>query len=153
MISDVGAKSPLSNRTAGTTTLRRAGAGQLAGACPTCSGPVGFPQRPGEPNGRHRHNHDVGVWSHCPGEWEWGTDHGHATNLFVLGGPVRGGKVYGQWPGLQPEQLFEGRDLALTTDFRGVFGELILKHLGNPNLDAVFPNYSVKSEQFRNLLT
>ena len=82
-----------------------------------------------------------------------GTDHGHATSLFVLGGPVRGGKVYGKWPGLQPEQLFEGRDLALTTDFRTVFGEIVLKHLGNPNLGAVFPNYSVKSDQFRNLLT
>ena len=81
-----------------------------------------------------------------------GTDHGHATSLFVLGGPVRGGKVYGQWPGLQPEQLFEGRDLALTTDFRIVFGEIVLKHLGNPNLGAVFPNYSVQSDQFRNLL-
>lgn len=81
-----------------------------------------------------------------------GTDHGHATNLFVLGGPVRGGKVYGKWPGLQPEQLFEGRDLALTTDFRTVFGEIISKHLGNPNLDEVFPNYSVKPDQFRNLL-
>jgi uncharacterized protein (DUF1501 family) len=46
-----------------------------------------------------------------------GTDHGHANCLFVLGGPVRGGKVYGEWPGLTPEQLFEGRDLALTTDF------------------------------------
>jgi uncharacterized protein (DUF1501 family) len=82
-----------------------------------------------------------------------GTDHGHATSLFVLGGPVRGGKVYGQWPGLQPEQLFEGRDLALTTDFRTVFGEVILKHLGNPNLNAVFPNCDVKPDQFRNLLT
>jgi uncharacterized protein (DUF1501 family) len=81
-----------------------------------------------------------------------GTDHGHATSLFVLGGPVRGGKVYGKWPGLQPEQLFEGRDLALTTDFRTVFGEIIVKHLGNPDLSAVFPNYSVKSDQFRNLL-
>lgn len=81
-----------------------------------------------------------------------GTDHGHATSLFVLGGPVRGGKVYGKWPGLQPEQLFEGRDLALTTDFRSVFGELILKHLGNPNLKAVFPNCDLKPDQFRNLL-
>ena len=80
-----------------------------------------------------------------------GTDHGHATSLFVLGGPVRGGKVYGKWPGLQPEQLFEGRDLALTTDFRTVFGEIVLKHLGNPNLSPVFPNYSVKPDQFRNL--
>jgi len=81
-----------------------------------------------------------------------GTDHGHATSLFILGGPIRGGKVYGRWPGLQPEQLFEGRDLALTTDFRSVFGEVILKHLGNPNLNIVFPNYDAKPDQFRNLL-
>jgi uncharacterized protein (DUF1501 family) len=81
-----------------------------------------------------------------------GTDHGHATSLFILGGPVRGGKVYGQWPGLQPDQLFEGRDLALTTDFRCVFGEVILKHLGNPNLKTVFPNCDLKPDQFRNLL-
>ncbi|HEX2524659.1 MAG TPA: DUF1501 domain-containing protein, partial [Terriglobia bacterium] len=81
-----------------------------------------------------------------------GTDHGHATSLFVLGGPVRGGRIYGQWPGLQPDQLFEGRDLALTTDFRNVFGEVILKHLGNPNLNTVFPNFGMKPDQFRNLL-
>ena len=81
-----------------------------------------------------------------------GTDHGHATSLFVLGGPVRGGNVYGQWPGLQPEQLFEGRDLALTTDFRSVFGEIILKHLGNRDLTTVFPNYDAKVDQFRNFI-
>src|SRR5262245_48238897 len=81
-----------------------------------------------------------------------GTDHGHATSLFILGGPVRGGKVYGRWPGLQLEQLFEGRDLALTTDFRSVFGEVILRHLGNPNLNVVFPNYDAQPDQFRNLL-
>jgi uncharacterized protein (DUF1501 family) len=81
-----------------------------------------------------------------------GTDHGHATSMFVLGGPVRGGKIYGQWPGLQPEQLFEGRDLALTTDFRSVFAEIISKHLGNSNLKTVFPNYTAKPEQFRNFV-
>jgi len=82
-----------------------------------------------------------------------GTDHGHATSLFVLGGPIRGGKVYGQWPGLEAEQLFEGRDLALTTDFRSVFAEVILKHLGNRNLDKVFPNYEVKPDQFSNVFS
>jgi uncharacterized protein (DUF1501 family) len=51
-----------------------------------------------------------------------GTDHGHANVMFVMGGPVRGGKVYGQWPGLDFSQLYEGRDLALTTDFRRVLG-------------------------------
>jgi uncharacterized protein (DUF1501 family) len=81
-----------------------------------------------------------------------GTDHGHATTMFVLGGPVRGGKVYGRWPGLQPEQLYEGRDLALTTDFRAVFGEVIVRHFGNKNLQTIFPNYSPKGDQFRNFL-
>lgn len=49
-----------------------------------------------------------------------GTDHGHAGAMFLLGGSVKGGKVHGKWPGLEREQLFEGRDLALTTDFRSV---------------------------------
>lgn len=68
-----------------------------------------------------------------------GTDHGHANVMFVMGGPVKGGKVYGRWPGLAPEQLNEGRDLALTTDFRRVLGEAVYQHLGNRQLDAVFP--------------
>jgi len=70
-----------------------------------------------------------------------GTDHGHANCMFVLGGPVKGGKIYGQWPGLEKEQLYEGRDLALTTDFRDVLGELVAHHLGNPALTEVFPGY------------
>ena len=74
-----------------------------------------------------------------------GTDHGHANCMFVLGGAVRGGKVYGRWPGLEREQLYEGRDLALTTDFRDVLGELVADHLGNPDLGAVFPGYSPRS--------
>ena len=68
-----------------------------------------------------------------------GTDHGHASALFVIGGDVRGRKVYGRWPGLEPEQLYEGRDLALTTDFRSVFSEVASKHLGASRLDALFP--------------
>src|SRR4029077_9496266 len=71
-----------------------------------------------------------------------GTDHGHASCLFVAGGPVKGGKVYGQWPGLATEQLFEGRDLALTTDFRDVFSEIAARHLGAPNLNAIFPGFN-----------
>jgi uncharacterized protein (DUF1501 family) len=70
-----------------------------------------------------------------------GTDHGHANVMFVLGGPVKGGKVYGRWPGLAPEQLYEGRDLALTTDFRQVLGEAVSRHLGNDNLGRVFPGF------------
>jgi uncharacterized protein (DUF1501 family) len=71
-----------------------------------------------------------------------GTDHGHAGAMFAIGGPVKGGKVHGRWPGLAPEQLYEGRDLALTTDFRAVFSEIASKHLGAAKLDAVFPGYS-----------
>ena len=63
-----------------------------------------------------------------------GTDHGHANVMFVLGGPVKGGKVYGRWPGLDQSQLYEGRDLALTTDFRQVIGEAVARHMGNNNL-------------------
>lgn len=70
-----------------------------------------------------------------------GTDHGHANVMFVMGGPVRGGKVYGRWPGLAPEQLNDGRDLALTTDFRRVLGEVVYRHMGNRNLAEVFPGF------------
>jgi uncharacterized protein (DUF1501 family) len=70
-----------------------------------------------------------------------GTDHGHAGSMFVIGGGVKGGKVLGKWPGLAPEQLFEGRDLALTTDFRSVFAEVAAGHLGATRLDALFPGY------------
>ena len=71
-----------------------------------------------------------------------GTDHGHAGAMFVIGGSVRGKKVYGKWPGLAPEQLFEGRDLALTTDFRTVFAEVAAKHLGAAKTDAMFPGFT-----------
>jgi uncharacterized protein (DUF1501 family) len=81
-----------------------------------------------------------------------GTDHGHANVMFVMGGGVRGGKVYGQWPGLEHEQLNEGRDLALTTDFRDVLGELVHTHLGNRNLTGVFPGYRGGPEKFRGFL-
>jgi uncharacterized protein (DUF1501 family) len=81
-----------------------------------------------------------------------GTDHGHANCMFVMGGPVRGGKVYGRWPGLSSEQLYEGRDLALTTDFRSVLGELISRHSGAPHLDTVFPGFENDPHKFLNLL-
>lgn len=70
-----------------------------------------------------------------------GTDHGHAGAMFVIGGGVRGGRVHGAWPGLEREQLHEGRDLALTTDFRAVFADVLSKHLGAANLAPVFPGY------------
>jgi uncharacterized protein (DUF1501 family) len=70
-----------------------------------------------------------------------GTDHGHAGAMFVIGGSVRGGRVLGDWPGLEPEQLYEGRDLALTTDFRTVFGEVLTGHLGATSATPVFPGF------------
>lgn len=81
-----------------------------------------------------------------------GTDHGHANAMFVVGNSVRGGKVYGDWPGLKNEQLYEGRDLALTTDFRDVFGEIATKHLDAANLKGIFPGYTGGASKFRGLL-
>jgi uncharacterized protein (DUF1501 family) len=72
-----------------------------------------------------------------------GTDHGHAGALFVIGGSVHGHKVHGQWPGLAREQLYQGRDLALTTDFRSVFAEVVTTHLGAPSIEHVFPGFEV----------
>ena len=70
-----------------------------------------------------------------------GTDHGHGSMMFVLGGPVQGGKVYTRWPGLEKEQLYEGRDLDVTTDFRAVLSELVSGHLGQKDIAQVFPGY------------
>ncbi len=81
-----------------------------------------------------------------------GTDHGHAGAMFVIGGGVHGGKVHGRWPGLAPEQLYEGRDLALTTDFRAVFSEVAGKHLGASRLDALFPGFDGDRSRWLGLL-
>jgi uncharacterized protein (DUF1501 family) len=81
-----------------------------------------------------------------------GTDHGHANAMFVIGNSVRGGKVYGQWPGLKSEQLNENRDLALTTDFRDVFGEVVTKHLRGGSLEKVFPGYASSAAKMRGFL-
>jgi uncharacterized protein (DUF1501 family) len=77
-----------------------------------------------------------------------GTDHGHATAMLALGGPVRGGRVLGKWPTLDPAARFEGRDLAVTTDFRDLFGEILARHLGATDLHPVFPGYAVRPEQY-----
>jgi len=77
-----------------------------------------------------------------------GTDHGHAGALFVIGGNVKGGKVHGKWPGLEQEQLYEGRDLALTTDFRSVFAEVVSDHLGARALDRIFPGFNAQPGGF-----
>ncbi|MES1261496.1 MAG: DUF1501 domain-containing protein [Acidobacteriota bacterium] len=81
-----------------------------------------------------------------------GTDHGHANAMFVMGGSVNGGRVYGKWPGLAQEQLYEDRDLALTTDFRDVLSEAVYRHLGNRSLQPVFPHYAASPDKFPGLL-
>jgi uncharacterized protein (DUF1501 family) len=81
-----------------------------------------------------------------------GTDHGHANVMFVLGGQVKGGMVYGKWPGLANEQLNEGRDLAVTTDFRNVLGEVASKTLGSRNLETLFPGAQLVQESFLNFI-
>jgi len=81
-----------------------------------------------------------------------GTDHGHANMMFALGNSVKGGKVYGDFKGLKNDQLNEGRDLALTTDFRDIFAEAAAKHLGDKDLDKIFPGYQTGPSTFRNFL-
>jgi uncharacterized protein (DUF1501 family) len=80
-----------------------------------------------------------------------GTDHGHATCFFTMGGTIKGGKVYGDWPTLAPDKLFQNRDLAVTTDFRDVFGEICARHFGVSmnDLSKLFPSYSVDAKRFR----
>jgi uncharacterized protein (DUF1501 family) len=82
-----------------------------------------------------------------------GTDHGHGNAMFVLGNSVKGGKVYGDWKGLRPDQLNEGRDLAVTTDFRDVFAEAAYKHLGSKDLANLFPKYSTTAGKFKGFLS
>ncbi len=81
-----------------------------------------------------------------------GTDHGHATAMFIIGSEVKGGKVYGEFSGLSSSKLYEGRDLALTTDFRDLFAEVSAKHLGAKDLKKIFPNYEINQSKFKGLL-
>jgi uncharacterized protein (DUF1501 family) len=81
-----------------------------------------------------------------------GTDHGHANCILVMGGQANGGRILGDWPGLEREQLYEGRDLALTTDFRDVFGEIVSAHLGVDDTAPVFPGHAVDAARHRGVL-
>ncbi len=71
-----------------------------------------------------------------------GTDHGHGNVMWVLGGHVNGGQVYGSWPGLHTDQLYQRADLAITTDYRQVLSEILIRRLGNPHLGTIFPGYT-----------
>ena len=82
-----------------------------------------------------------------------GTDHGHGNAMLLLGGKVQGGRVYGRWPGLRTEQRFEGRDLAVTTDFRDIFAEIVVRHLGGRNPATIFPGYDVQESRFPGFLS
>jgi uncharacterized protein (DUF1501 family) len=83
-----------------------------------------------------------------------GTDHGHGNAMMLIGGGVKGGEIYGDWPGLKESQRHEGRDLKVTTDFRDVFGEVVMRHLGADEKTAarVFPGYGIKPSAFRGVL-
>jgi uncharacterized protein (DUF1501 family) len=76
-----------------------------------------------------------------------GTDHGHGNCMFVIGGGVNGGKVYGQWPGLAPANLYGPGDLNVMTDYRDILGEVVSKRVKNQNISQIFPNYT----NFKNL--
>ncbi len=72
-----------------------------------------------------------------------GTDHGHGSVMLVMGGSsVKGGHVYGRWPGLSNDALFDHADLAVTTDYRQILSELLVQRLGAQHLDRVFPGYT-----------
>jgi uncharacterized protein (DUF1501 family) len=81
-----------------------------------------------------------------------GTDHGHGNAMMAIGGDIRGGRVYGKWPGLAVDQRYERRDLAVTTDFRDVFAEIVVRHLGVADAHSIFPGYAVSAARFPGLL-
>ena len=81
-----------------------------------------------------------------------GTDHGHGNAMLVMGGGVRGGQVYGRWPGLALDARYDGRDLAITTDFRNVFAEIVVRHLGVQDAGPVFPGFEVHPRNFPGFL-
>ena len=80
-----------------------------------------------------------------------GTDHGHGNAMLVIGGGVGGGRVYGAWPTLDVDRRYDGRDLAVTTDFRDVFAEIVVRHLGVGDARAIFPGYRVSAARFAGL--
>jgi uncharacterized protein (DUF1501 family) len=81
-----------------------------------------------------------------------GTDHGHANCMFVMGGGIKGGQVFSRWPGMNDGQLYQNRDLAVTTDYRSVLGEILVRHMGEQNLSSVFPGFANDPRQFPGLI-
>jgi uncharacterized protein (DUF1501 family) len=81
-----------------------------------------------------------------------GTDHGHGNAMMAIGAGVKGGRVYGKWPGLERDQLFESRDLQVTTDFRDVFAEVVTTHLGVGDPSGIFPGYTIRRENRRGFM-
>jgi uncharacterized protein (DUF1501 family) len=81
-----------------------------------------------------------------------GTDHGHANCMLVMGGGIKGGKVYSRWPGMSDGELYQGRDLAVTTDYRSVLSEIISKHLGDKDIKTVFPGFANDPHQYLGLV-
>ena len=83
-----------------------------------------------------------------------GTDHGHGNVIWVLGEAVKGGRVYGDWPGLAPTQLYQRRDLAVTTDFRTAIAAMLERHmrLTDRQLDAVLPGAPPASADLAQML-
>jgi uncharacterized protein (DUF1501 family) len=80
-----------------------------------------------------------------------GTDHGHGNAMMAMGGSVKGGKVYGKWPGLAVEHRYDHRDLAVTTDFRDVFAEVVVRHLGVTDPTPIFPGHVISKANFPGL--
>ncbi|HYA36628.1 MAG TPA: DUF1501 domain-containing protein, partial [Candidatus Binataceae bacterium] len=83
-----------------------------------------------------------------------GTDHGHGNVMWVMGGPVRGGRVYGRWPGLSNANLYQERDLAITTDFRDPISLVLMRHmgLGSQSVGRVFPKHPISTGSVGNLI-
>ena len=77
-----------------------------------------------------------------------GTDHGHANCMFVMGGDIKGGRVYSRWPGMSDGLLHEGRDLAVTMEYRSVLGEILSRHMRDEELKTVFPGFANDPKQF-----
>src|SRR5204863_2521444 len=73
-----------------------------------------------------------------------GTDHGHGNAMIAIGGGIHGARVYGKWPGLAVSQRYEGRELAVTSDFRVVFPEVVVLHLGLGVAGSIFPGYELQ---------